>query len=537
MKIRIWHQLATFFFPLVGLSLIVNIKIGSADPIRVAVVPFTINAEKKMDFLKNGIAEILESRISSLKNVETVALSKTTISKDASKSPMNGSLARNIGKEVHADYVIYGSLTVLGESASIDAKVVDTAGKGPPLSFFRQTKSINEVLPETGNLAKDIGDTVFAKAGDKAVIKPLDMEKEQKPLPVKEGQKDSVHSTTQHIPIRWKSEELDYRITGIGAGDLDGDGKTEMVVSSAHDLYIYRFNPDRFEKIGEFQGKNHHKYLAVDTLDVNQNGRAEIFVSCQNTASGSLDSFIVEWSQGSYSAIMEGESWYFRVIQTGKDSSLFGQRKGISEPFFPAITEFSWNGSSYVAGKKQSLPEEISIFGLAFADIAANDEKWMVAYDSRDKICVFNADGKQVWKSAEYYGGSEAYLTPVSESDEELEDRIFLSQRILVVGSGKGDPRVITVKNNSLSSRYLKRFRSFGNAGLVCFTWNGLGLSQRAKTDELAGYIPDFTIVDINQDGSDEMIGAIVMEPGSIISSPKSVLAAFDLSPILGDKK
>jgi hypothetical protein len=188
-------------------------------------------------------------------------------------------------------------------------------------------------------------------------------------------------------------------------------------------------------------------------------------------------------------------------------------------------------------GKKQSLPEEISIFGLVLGDIAAKGEKWMVAYDSRDKICVFNAGGTQVWKSSEHYGGSEAYLTSVSESDEELEDRIFLSQRILVVESGKGVPWVITVKNDSLSSRYLKRFRSFGNTGLVCFTWNGLGLSQRAKTDELTGYIPDFTIADINHDGSEEMIGAIIMEPGSIMSSPKSVLAASDLSPILGDKK
>ncbi|MFO7559161.1 MAG: VCBS repeat-containing protein [Desulfobacterales bacterium] len=536
MKIRIVFKTLPLFIFMVLLVLMADLKVGFADPIRVAILPFNINSEKELDFLKIGISEILESRISSLENVETIDLEATIRSVHSVKSPVNGNVARETGKQLHADYVIYGSLTVLGKSASIDAKLIDTTGEGRPVSFFRQTESIDAVIPETGNIAKEIGDTILADVQKKA-DRSLQMKSGKKILEGKGDKKENPSPINAFIPMIWKSEALDIRITGICAGDIDGDGKIEIVVSSAHDLTMYRVSQDRLEKIGEFKGKNYHKYLAVDAWDINQNGKAEIFVSCQNSGSGSLESFAVEWNKGSYSPIVEGENWYFRVLKTEKGSKLFGQRKGISEPFFPTIFELSWNGSSYQAGKKQSLPDEILIFGLSLGNIAQDDENLMAAFNVKDKICVFNSEGAVVWKSVESYGGSESFLEPVSESKEELEARHYLSQRILPVESKRRFPYVITVKNDSTTSRFFKRFRSFSNAGFVCFSWSGLGLSQKAKTDEIAGYVPDFTIADFNNDGSAKLIGAIVTEQGSIISDPQSVLAAFDLSPLLENQE
>lgn len=94
---------------MVLLVLMADLKVGFADPVRVAILPFNIHSEQELDFLKIGISEILESRISSRKNVETIDLEATSRSVHSVKSPVNGNAARETGKQLHADYVIYGS--------------------------------------------------------------------------------------------------------------------------------------------------------------------------------------------------------------------------------------------------------------------------------------------------------------------------------------------------------------------------------------------------------------------------------------------
>ena len=57
----------------------------------------------------------------------------------------------------------FGSLTVFGESVSIDAKMVDVSGQQSPLPFFAQTRGMGEVIPQINQFATNINATVFGR--------------------------------------------------------------------------------------------------------------------------------------------------------------------------------------------------------------------------------------------------------------------------------------------------------------------------------------------------------------------------------------
>ncbi len=132
-----------------------------AAPVRVAILPFEMNAEKDLTFLQEGVLDMLASRLAQRDKVEIVNKHETKAALESVAGFDGESLALLVGGKVQADYVLYGSLTVLGESVSIDAKMVDVSGQQPPLPFFAQTGSMGEVIPQINQFATNINTTVF----------------------------------------------------------------------------------------------------------------------------------------------------------------------------------------------------------------------------------------------------------------------------------------------------------------------------------------------------------------------------------------
>ena len=61
-----------------------------------------------------------------------------------------------VGEKLQADYVLFGSLTVFGDSVSIDAKMADVSGQQPPLPFYAQTQGMGAVIPQINQFAANI---------------------------------------------------------------------------------------------------------------------------------------------------------------------------------------------------------------------------------------------------------------------------------------------------------------------------------------------------------------------------------------------
>ena len=153
---------------LIGLILII-VSVGTplsafAKVLQVAIVPFKVNAEKDLSFLKDGIVDMLSSRLYWEDRVNIINRQATEKAAEAVGGPLDETKARKLGTGLGADYVLFGSLTVIGNSVSIDAKLVDVSGKKQTLTFFNQSQGMDQVIPGINLFASDINEKEFGRA-------------------------------------------------------------------------------------------------------------------------------------------------------------------------------------------------------------------------------------------------------------------------------------------------------------------------------------------------------------------------------------
>ena len=163
MKKSTLHICIIRFFCLVLAAGICAAVPAAAQVQKVAVVPFTVYAEKDLTFLQKGIVDMLTSRLSQPGEVMVLGREVTADAMQDVEGALNPAKAVELGRALEADYVLYGSLTVFGESVSVDAEMVDVSGAREPLSFFTQSTSFGEVIPAVDRFAAQINETAFGK--------------------------------------------------------------------------------------------------------------------------------------------------------------------------------------------------------------------------------------------------------------------------------------------------------------------------------------------------------------------------------------
>ena len=72
----------------------------------------------------------------------------------------------------------------------------------------------------------------------------------------------------------------------------------------------------------------------------------------------------------------------------------------------------------------------------------------------------------------------------------------------------------------------------YNNSEIYSLVWDGIGLSENWRTRKIHGYIADFQIKDIDNDGKDELVvGILDTSVASTLKRAKSYVLAYDLVP------
>ncbi|MFA6898676.1 MAG: hypothetical protein WC256_00530 [Desulfurivibrionaceae bacterium] len=134
---------------------------GAAQTRRIAFLPFKANAPQDMGYLTTGIRDMLASRLAS--EIDLTVIDKAVVDKAMASAgtPTQKEAFLKLGKTLQADFLVVGSLTALGSSLSLDAKVFDMA-KAEPRNFYATAKNESEIIQSIDSLAWDISEKIFA---------------------------------------------------------------------------------------------------------------------------------------------------------------------------------------------------------------------------------------------------------------------------------------------------------------------------------------------------------------------------------------
>ena len=501
------------------------------QPLRVAVLPFAVHSTEDLTYLRDGIWDIISSRIIVEGEIETVEKPLVVrFLSDLRGAEISDQEARWLGARVGADYVVYGSITKAGEYISLDAKVVNVAGTRPTTSAFAQHKGIDEVMTKVDTFAQDIGGRVLGRGASYERRGPL------------QGRQYLMFQSLGYSKLLNFPRRV---LKGVDVGDVDNDGKNEIVVMDHSQLWVYRDEGKEIKLVAEFPTASNNDFLTLDVIDITADKRAEICVT--NAVGDTLQSFILAYEDGAFRYLAKGLNWYLHVVKIpGKGEALLAQYMGTDTDYTGPLRLVKWTGkkvkmgTKLKTGKKGRLPKEVEwIYDFTsgkFTNPDAQEFLVMEEDDGKGKVRLLDATGSVVWKSSDKLGGSDNFidrprlLADKRGSASKGPRRIYLPPRLVAKDmDGDGLDDLVAVINEFATGEHIERIRSYQKGYVSGFSWDGAAMSTAWRTQDIPEYVADFQLKDVDNDGRDELVTVSVTLTFMKPKDTKSLLMVYEI--------
>jgi TolB-like protein len=512
-------------------------------PFKVAILPITIHSPESLEYLREGVYAMFSSRLELEGRVSVMERGAVKKAVSQFSGEIDSESAKKLGETLGADFVVFGSLTKLGDSASLDLKVLEVKGEKPPSPVYVQANKLEEIIGQVDVVARKVdekilgyslGPAVAAKpaeaprqAGQAVVVAPPVLTPPPAPvvppaqaglppvfgpaIPAQAGKVFTIGDFSQSKPFP-------FRMRGVAMGDLDGDGRNEIAVIEERSLSIYRWEKDEFKLLKKFSGKGIDQYLAVDVGDIDKDGKAEVFVTNfpeDPYAPGyRMRSFVVAFREGDFRIVASEVDWFLRVVDwEGRGQVLLGQKKGVDKSFQGPVYEMAWDGKNCRDTRKLEVPNMFSLYG--FTPFVSGGATLYAFIDSDFRLKVLDQKGKQVWRSGLYYGSDNTFkIKPIQvvgmyEGDE------FAAVNVRLAAWGED---ILVIHNISPVADLFKREKIFTSGEIQVMTWTGAMFVERWKSKPIQGYVVDFQVKDFDGTPGQEMVVAVNLPKEGILS-------------------
>jgi outer membrane protein insertion porin family len=147
---------------IVTASMILFLQIAAAQPpASVVILPFEIFSEKDMSYLQSEIPAALKK---SLEQAGARVLLLDPLSEPEWKErTANIEELKQLGLQTGADYVLWGSLTWIGQQFSLDLKLFEPLSEKQSRPFVAEGQGIENLSPTVDKLARDLSSTILKR--------------------------------------------------------------------------------------------------------------------------------------------------------------------------------------------------------------------------------------------------------------------------------------------------------------------------------------------------------------------------------------
>lgn len=317
-------------------------------------------------------------------------------------------------------------------------------------------------------------------------------------------------------------EDLPYRARHMAAGNITGEGKTELAVSDGRKITVYRLEGGRIKELWAEAAQPTNEHLDVECADLNGNGRDEVYVT--NFVGNRLESYVIEYDGTGYKRIAGPEPLFFRVLDVpGKGRKLITAGLGKDAPYSGVINEYKWDKGALVKAGRFPLPSRIKDpYGFVLVDIATDKDvaggpkpaasPQIVWIDDSDYLQVLDAKGKKLWKSPERYGGYDNFFEIDSKAMtiEGTDNRGKIKGKLIVRDGPEGGKEIVLTKNIPVT-HLLRRVKGYSGAEIYSLAWENGGMAVRWSIKSIEGYLADIFIGGATNSGREEI--AIITDP------------------------
>jgi len=326
-------------------------------------------------------------------------------------------------------------------------------------------------------------------------------------------------------------------------GDIDGDKKNEIAYTSLNKVFVGRYEQGRFRRIAVFTGYKNDHFFTMDVADINGNGKAEIFVN--NRVNGTAESYVLEYANGKLKPILKNSPWYYRVLNMPYGRILAGQEGGTNTLFYGPVYRMKARNKTYVPDVPLGLPRrKVNILNFGLVRFAGQENENIVTINEDENLQILNRSGKSLWDSQEQFGGSIIYLKLDFQNDivdiNSEKKYYYVPPRILIAdsnGDGQNEALVARAKLPVLAS-IMTSLRPLTKGSVYSLTFDNMALKENWHTPALGGYPVDYQIKDYNNDGSPDLVIAVILKAGeTLFTESRSVIEAFSLKGLKQEAK
>jgi hypothetical protein len=286
----------------------------------------------------------------------------------------------------------------------------------------------------------------------------------------------------------WRSPAIELEARAFALGDVDGDGKPDILLADETHVYAYPQAGD-FKAFAQFDiPVTGARVISLEAADLDKNGRAEVFVTLHNSLFERVETYVLQLKDKSFEKVAT-LPYMVRSFQDEAGATQLAAQQLVDDATFPygTIYTLAYKDGKYVTDKTVKARRLEWIYGFALAKDASG-ESFPLFITVGDKLRAQFKKGAFI--SQQSYGQTGNRLRWHDR------DRAMMFRPRLLTVQDQGLLRGVYIVENVPGLGTLGgSFGLYIDGKLHGLAWDGINAKPAWTTGSLGGWVCDLAMV------------------------------------------